>query len=362
MCGRADADKWVMRRLHLALPLAACALAASAPSAFADLTITPLGNEGHTKDTAPTISGQAWDEAGDGAIVYVTIRNLANGDEYGADVERSGTTWSAEAGDTLPEGRFRITAEQERPSGIVSATAPLFVDLTPPAAPILNVYGKDDPNGTRYTLTTVLAGFYGDPQSTYECAIDAGAFAACTVPWQTTVAAGQHTMRVRAIDRAGNAGPAAEQRITALGASVLMPKPPARPPGTWPGYRGAGAGAHADILAGARTRVSRKGRVTVKLANRNPFALRGRLELRTVDRVRIGSGPRRIRTLAVAGMPLRGARSLPTTATARLTLDRSERRLVASKRRGLRARLTLRLTDEAGIVRRVTRRTVLVSR
>ena len=80
-----------------------------------------------------------------------------------------------------------------------TVTTTFRVDTTPPVT-TLGV-GPDDP--TRET--TVSQAFEADEPATYQCALDAGAYAACTSPWSTSgLVDGPHAIYMRATDTAGN--------------------------------------------------------------------------------------------------------------------------------------------------------------
>ena len=54
------------------------------------------------------------------------------------------------------------------------------------------------------SLTVPIAFTATEPGSSFQCALDAGAFASCTSPQSLTVASGQHTVAVKATDGVGN--------------------------------------------------------------------------------------------------------------------------------------------------------------
>jgi hypothetical protein len=68
------------------------------------------------------------------------------------------------------------------------------------------------------------------PGSRFECAIDGGPFAACTSPWTPAgVAAGAHTLAVRAIDSAGTADASPTTRSFTVAATPLPAQPTPTP-------------------------------------------------------------------------------------------------------------------------------------
>jgi hypothetical protein len=83
------------------------------------------------------------------------------------------------------------------------------VDTVAPVAPTLSDK-PDDPNGTAISTFTWSASETG---LTYQCSIENGSFQPCTSPFTFEVIvdtsnSGQHQFAVRAIDQAGNVGPA----------------------------------------------------------------------------------------------------------------------------------------------------------
>ena len=99
------------------------------------------------------------------------------------------------------------TASESAPStaGIGTAAESTFViDTTAPAATIGNV----TVNGTTATVTFSST---ATDVARFECSLDTGAYATCTSPRVlTSLSEGSHTIRVRAIDAAGNVGTAAQ--------------------------------------------------------------------------------------------------------------------------------------------------------
>ncbi|MGA0068209.1 MAG: Ig-like domain-containing protein, partial [Miltoncostaeaceae bacterium] len=90
------------------------------------------------------------------------------------------------AGNPSPEFQALFTVDAEPP------VAPPSVGAVPPAS----------------AETTATFTFTGDPDVTFECRVDAGAWATCTSPYTTAVLAeGIHSFATRQVDRAGNTGP-----------------------------------------------------------------------------------------------------------------------------------------------------------
>ena len=62
------------------------------------------------------------------------------------------------------------------------------------------------------TGTTARVTFSSEAGARFECSLDNGPFVACTSPREYTgLTSGSHTVRVRAIDQAGNTGAAVER-------------------------------------------------------------------------------------------------------------------------------------------------------
>ena len=94
-----------------------------------------------------------------------------------------------------------------------AAESTFVVDTTAPAATIGDV---------TVAGTTARVTFSGEAGARFECSLDNGTFQACTSPREYTgLSAGSHTVRVRAIDQAGNVGAAAERSF-----SIAAPQPP----------------------------------------------------------------------------------------------------------------------------------------
>ncbi|MDY7225554.1 Ig-like domain-containing protein [Hyalangium rubrum] len=111
--------------------------------------------------------------------------------------------WSCEPSQPLPDGPHTITATEtdgagntSPPSNAVSIT----IDTVPPETTITR--------GPPASTTSREAEFEfssNEPGVRYECSLDGGAFGPCEDSY--TVGVGEHTLRVRAIDAAGNVDP-----------------------------------------------------------------------------------------------------------------------------------------------------------
>jgi hypothetical protein len=94
------------------------------------------------------------------------------------------------------------------------ATGSFTVDHSPPSTTITS--GPSGPT----TDTTPTFGFTSnEPGSTFECKVDAAAYASCASPKTTaTLATGHHTFFARAVDHAGNTDPTPATRAFAVSA------------------------------------------------------------------------------------------------------------------------------------------------
>jgi large repetitive protein len=129
----------------------------------------------------------------------------------------------------VSEGPHDYTATATDAAGNVSPESnahTLTVDTTPPETTITT-----DLSGT-VNITSATFAFSSEPNASFECSLDGGAFARCTppktVPDSGPLSDGQHTFRVRAIDAAGNADPTPDSRTwtvdaTAPTVSILSP-------------------------------------------------------------------------------------------------------------------------------------------
>ena len=82
------------------------------------------------------------------------------------------------------------------------------------------------PTGTTNDNTPTFTFTSPDAGSTFQCRIDAAAFAMCTTPFTTALAQGAHTFRVRATDAAGNSDQSPASRAFTVSTA---PSPPGMP-------------------------------------------------------------------------------------------------------------------------------------
>ena len=145
----------------------------------------------------------------------------------------------------LSEGGHVVKIREVDAAGNVgaSSTASWIVDTTPPNNPP-TVTGV--PTGV--TASGALsATFTGDAGNGFQCKLDFGGWGTCTSPFSTSgLADGQHTLSVRQIDTAGNAGPSVSSMwtvdSTAPTAPPLTGTPPALTSNTQPVFTFTGDG------------------------------------------------------------------------------------------------------------------------
>src|SRR5215208_5920133 len=179
---------------------------------------------------APQISGTPTTLAASGmaapnADVRVFITPSADGTDpkaisqfVGMATADGAEAWSLTYGSPIPNDS-RIAATQTLTDGSTGelTTAMTVADATPPATSI-----NTGPSGLIADSTPTWT-FSSEPGATFECRIDAAAFAACSSPFTPAaqLAHGQHTFRVRAIDDspAQNADPTPATRTVTVDAT-----------------------------------------------------------------------------------------------------------------------------------------------
>ena len=185
------------------------------------------------------------------------------------------------------------------------------------------------------TTATVRFSSSDADRASFECRLDSGAFAACTSPKQFTgLAAGSHSVEVRAIDKLGNVGTAATASF-----SVASPASP-------PAGGGGGGGQPAPAPPAATDKTAPK--VTLKLASAR-VSKSGAVSLnvgcpaseqscKVAVALKLGRTTVASKTVTVAG-----GKKLKLT----LKLSKSARSRLA-KRGKLKVRAVVRATDAAG--------------
>lgn len=108
----------------------------------------------------------------------------------------------------LSEGLHKFTVHQTDTLGNVGepVTVEWLVDLTPPTVQII----ATEPSANPSSETWREISFAANESARFECSLDGAAFAACSSPHRIDgLSEGSHLFEVRAIDAAGNVGPAA---------------------------------------------------------------------------------------------------------------------------------------------------------
>jgi hypothetical protein len=139
-------------------------------------------------------------------------------------------TFTATSG--ASEGTYAWTSELFRGASaftLIGTQPAVVVDGTSPTV----TFGAKPPNPSNDASPSF--GFSASEPSTFECRLDAGAFTTCASPrGYTGLADGAHTFRVKATDKAGNAGPEASYtwNIDTTGPSASLTTMPTNPSNT----------------------------------------------------------------------------------------------------------------------------------
>jgi large repetitive protein len=170
--------------------------------------------------TSPTASGDvsfsfSADEPG------ATFACSMDGGSFGACTSPETYTGLSDGSHTF---RVRASDALGNTSSPVSAT--VVVDTTAPSAAVTSGPAANTSSSTAaFTFTGTDS---GTGVASFECSVDAAAFAACTSPHSVSgLADGPHTFEVRAIDQVGNVGSAASHSwsIDATAPTVTIVKP-----------------------------------------------------------------------------------------------------------------------------------------
>ncbi|WP_101524805.1 choice-of-anchor J domain-containing protein [Nocardioides houyundeii] len=137
--------------------------------------------------------------------------------------------------DTLTDGPHTFAVRATDAAGNLDpspATSSFAVDATAPETTI-----EAGPTGDTQDTTPTFAFSSSEPDSTFECSLDAATFGPCTGPGAThttdTLTDGPHTFAVRATDAAGNLDPSpATSSFTVVVPPVVSPTPPTAGPPT----------------------------------------------------------------------------------------------------------------------------------
>jgi hypothetical protein len=150
---------------------------------------------------------------------------------------------------SLAEGQhtFAVTAADGGGNTSGPASWTWTVDTVPPDTTI-----TDGPSGPTASAAADFSFISDDPAATFQCALDTGAFAACTSPRSyTNLSAGDHTFTVRAVDAAGNQDPTPDSRAWSVQSSfpdTTITGGPAS--GAWVGSASATFSFTSDIAGG----------------------------------------------------------------------------------------------------------------
>ncbi|AKF83077.1 cell envelope biogenesis protein OmpA [Myxococcus fulvus 124B02] len=134
-----------------------------------------------------------------------TVTVVVDGTTVGTVTVGVDGTWSVPVSTPLADGPHSVTATAEDTNGNTATDTNTFtVDTVPDTRIIASPPASSGSTTADFSFETVVA----DPNATFECAIDGGAFTPCTSPTQFTgLAEGEHTFQVRAVDADGDVDP-----------------------------------------------------------------------------------------------------------------------------------------------------------
>nr|QKW93715.1 hypothetical protein [Vitiosangium cumulatum]QKW93749.1 hypothetical protein [Vitiosangium cumulatum] len=160
-----------------------------------------------TSDTTPTYSGTVSDD-GPGPLT-VMIR-VDDGPAVAATV--TGNTWSYTPTTPLAPGAHSVMATAADDLGNSASDSNTFTVEADNTAPDTTIVSG--PEGNTHSQSATFDFNSDEPEVTYECSLDGGAFTACTGPATfEDLAEGEHTLQVRARDSAGNVDSTPDSRI-----------------------------------------------------------------------------------------------------------------------------------------------------
>lgn len=156
--------------------------------------VSAPANGSSSSNTSPTYTGTA--EAGS------TVKVIVDG-ALVCTVTATGGTFSCSGTTPLSDATHTVNATSTDAAGNVSPVSPTHsftVDTVAPETTIVSGPAAQSPSTTaRFTFSS------DEPGATFECSLDAAAFAACTNPVTFSgLTLGSHTLQVRAVDAAGN--------------------------------------------------------------------------------------------------------------------------------------------------------------
>ncbi|WNG51453.1 DUF4215 domain-containing protein [Archangium minus] len=198
--------------------------------------ITGPPNGSVTSNTTPPISGTS--EPGttvtvrEGTTVICTAITNASG------------AWTCTPTTALAQGPHTVTATATRPSGgdpsPESNSDTFTIDNQPPDTSI-----DQKPDSSTENTTAEFTYSSNETDVTYECELDGQGWAPCASTY--TVTPGQHTLRVRATDKAGNVDPSPAEYTWTVTEPVTEPEPPPEPPAGEPPVFGGGGCSAAPV-------------------------------------------------------------------------------------------------------------------
>ena len=175
-------------------------------------------------DNAPRVMGSA--EAGAAVELYTDSACATPFASSGSAASLASPGLSVSVADNTTTTFYAQATDAAGNVSHCSSSSTTYVeDSTAPPVSI-----DSGPTGTASSATPTFTFSSAEQGSTFECALDTGAYAACTSPFTTgALAAGDHTFLVRAKDAAGNIGSPVTRTFT-VSATVTPPPPVAPPP------------------------------------------------------------------------------------------------------------------------------------